>query len=136
MKQTWCVRFEAKHRYIKRLASFIAYFKNVAYTVPIAYLLTYSTRMKRVWYEKHTRMIRDRYAYDTRTKFHLKKYIAVNFNNHFHAYEVITGEEPSTFITRNELFIHTPMHLPRAIRTAGKNAPSFVVIPYSTTIHA
>ena len=37
------------------------------HTIPLAYLLTYGTRMKRVWYEKHTRMIRERYAYNTRT---------------------------------------------------------------------
>lgn len=33
MVRTWFMRFEAKHRYIKRLAGFIGNFNNVAYTM-------------------------------------------------------------------------------------------------------
>ena len=33
MKRTWCMRFEAKHRYFKRLATYIGNYKNVAYTL-------------------------------------------------------------------------------------------------------
>ncbi len=47
--------------------------------------------------------------------FQLKKYVAAQFNNHFHAYEVIAGEEPPTLVTSNQFFIHTPMHLVRPI---------------------
>ena len=68
--------------------------------------------------------------------FQLKKYVAVQFSNHFHAYEVIAGEEPSTLVTSNEFFIHTPMHLVHPISAAGRNASSYVVTPYSTMVHS
>lgn len=67
--------------------------------------------------------------------FQLKKYVAVQFSNHFHAYEVIAGEEPPTLITSDEFFTHTPMHLVRPISAVGRNASTYVVIPYSTTVH-
>ena len=34
--------------------------------------------------------------------FQLKKYIAFQFNYHFHAFEVIAGDEPPTFVTSTE----------------------------------
>ena len=68
--------------------------------------------------------------------FQLKKYVAAQFNNHFHAYEVIAGEEPPTLVTSNQFFIHTPMHLVHPISATGRNASSYVVIPYSTTVHS
>ena len=33
MVRTWCMRYEAKHRYFKRLASFMGNFTNVPYTL-------------------------------------------------------------------------------------------------------
>ena len=33
MRRTWCMRFEAKHRYFKRLATYTGNYKNVAYTL-------------------------------------------------------------------------------------------------------
>ena len=68
--------------------------------------------------------------------FQLKKYIAVQFNYHFHAFEVIAGEDPPTLVTSNDFFIHTPMHLVRPISAERRNASLYVVIPYSTAIHA
>jgi hypothetical protein len=68
--------------------------------------------------------------------FQLKQYVAIKFNNHFHAYEVIPGLEPPTLVTSNQFFIHTPMHLVRPISATGRNASSYVVTPYSTTVHS
>ena len=43
--------------------------------------------------------------------FQLKKYIAFQFNYHFHAFEVISGKEPRTFLTSTEwLFFHWHPH--------------------------
>lgn len=33
MVRTWCMRYEAKHRYFKRLAAFMGNFTNVPYTM-------------------------------------------------------------------------------------------------------
>ena len=33
MVRTWCMRYEAKHQYFKRLAGFMGNFTNVAYTL-------------------------------------------------------------------------------------------------------
>ena len=33
MVRTWCMRYEAKHRYFKRLAGFMGNFTNVSYTL-------------------------------------------------------------------------------------------------------
>ena len=67
--------------------------------------------------------------------FLLTKYVAVQFSNHFHAYEVSADGGPSSLVTSKEFFIHTPMHIVHPISAAGRNASSYVVIPYSTTVH-
>jgi len=33
MVRTWCMRYEAKHRYFKRLGAFMGNFSNVPYTL-------------------------------------------------------------------------------------------------------
>ena len=43
--------------------------------------------------------------------FLLTKYVAVQFSNHFHAYEVSADGGSSSLVTSKEFFIHTPMHI-------------------------
>ncbi|XP_028413349.1 uncharacterized protein LOC114536220 [Dendronephthya gigantea] len=200
MKRTWCMRFEAKHRYFKRLASFIGNYKNVAYTmatrhqgqqcyysnvnkegsssflqrptsIVVAQRTDYYADLQAkegniltvdTFYESQkvtingtdymvgaivvTGYLREQEAPEfglitkiislpNKSYFQLKKYVAVQFSYHFHAFEVIAGEEPPTLVTSEDLFIHTPMHLVHPISAEGRNAAFYVVIPYSMSIH-